>query len=140
MTFQQVILIGYLGSNPETKRFDGGGSITNFTVATTERWTDKTTGEKKELTEWHNCSCPGKRGEAIEEFFGKGSRIQVIGKNRTRKWQDKDGNDRYSTGVRVDSFNFMDSKSSATQTNNAPAPSQSAQPMPGNNNDDDLPF
>ena len=105
----RVILVGNLGSDPEVKSIPSGASVCNFALATNESWKDKD-GEKQERTEWHRCVCWGKRGEAIGRYAGKGSQLYVEGKNRTRKWEDKDGNTRYTTEVVVTDFQFLDKK------------------------------
>ena len=101
-SFNKVILIGNLGADPEVKSFQNGGRIANLRIATSENWKDKATGEKKERTEWHSVvlQSDGLVGVA-ERYLRKGSKIYIEGQLRTRKWQDKDGNDRYSTEVSV---------------------------------------
>jgi single-strand DNA-binding protein len=98
----KVILIGNLGKDPEIKSFQNGGRIANFSVATSENWKDKNTGERKERTEWHNIviQSDGLVG-VVERFLKKGSKIYIEGQLRTRKWQDKEGHDRYTTEVSV---------------------------------------
>jgi len=98
----KVILIGNLGADPEVKSFQNGGRIANLRIATSENWKDKTTGEKKERTEWHSVvlQSDGLVGVA-ERYLRKGSKIYIEGQLRTRKWQDASGNDRYSTEVSV---------------------------------------
>ena len=98
----KVILIGNLGKDPEIKSFQNGGRIANFSIATSENWKDKATGEKKERTEWHNIviQSDGLVG-VVERFLRKGSKVYIEGSLRTRKWQDKEGNDRYTTEVTV---------------------------------------
>ena len=98
----KVILIGNLGADPEVKSFQNGGRIANLRIATSENWKDKTTGEKKERTEWHTVvlNSDGLVGVA-ERYLKKGSKIYIEGQLRTRKWQDASGNDRYSTEVSV---------------------------------------
>ncbi len=98
----KVILIGNLGADPEVKSFQNGGRIANLRIATSENWKDKNTGEKKERTEWHTVvlNSDGLVGVA-ERFLKKGSKIYIEGQLRTRKWQDAQGNDRYSTEVSV---------------------------------------
>ncbi len=101
----KVILIGNLGRDPEVRTFDKGGKVCNFSVATSESWKDKQTGERKEKTEWHNISIynEGLAGVA-ERYLRKGSKVYLEGKLQTRKWQDKSGNDRYSTDVVLQGF------------------------------------
>ncbi len=96
----KVILIGNLGKDPEIKSFQNGGRIANFSIATSESWKDRATGEKKERTEWHNISVnsEGLVG-VVERFLKKGSKVYIEGQLRTRKWQDRDNNDRYTTEV-----------------------------------------
>jgi single-strand DNA-binding protein len=98
----KVILIGNLGKDPEIKSFQNGGKVANFSVATSEQWKDKMTGERKERTEWHNVSInsDGLVG-VVERYLKKGSKVYIEGSLRTRKWQDRDGNDRYTTEVVV---------------------------------------
>jgi single-strand DNA-binding protein len=96
----KVILIGNLGADPEIKSFQNGGKIANIRIATSENWKDRMTGERKERTEWHNVVINGEGlVGVVERFLKKGSAVYVEGSLRTRKWQDRDGNDRYSTEV-----------------------------------------
>lgn len=98
----KVIIIGNLGADPEVKSFQNGGRIANLRIATSESWKDKQTGERKERTEWHSVSIQsdGLAGVA-ERYLRKGSKVYIEGQLRTRKWQDRDGNDRYTTEVVV---------------------------------------
>jgi single-strand DNA-binding protein len=96
----KVILIGHLGADPETKSFQNGGKIANFRIATSEAWKDKQSGERKERTEWHSISVQNEGlAGVVERYLRKGSKVYVEGQLRTRKWQDKDGSDRYTTEV-----------------------------------------
>ena len=98
----KVILIGNLGADPEIKSFQNGGKIANIRIATSEQWKDRMTGERKERTEWHNVVINGDGlVGVVERFLKKGSKIYIEGSLRTRKWQDRDGNDRYTTEVVV---------------------------------------
>ncbi|AXQ27920.1 single-stranded DNA-binding protein [Solimonas sp. K1W22B-7] len=106
----KVILIGNLGKDPETRFFPSGDGITNATLATTESWKDKQTGEMKDATEWHNLVFPGKLAEIAGKYLKKGSKIYVEGSIRTRKWQDKEGKDRYTTEIRVNDMQMLDGK------------------------------
>jgi single-strand DNA-binding protein len=101
----KVIIVGNMGADPEVKSFQNGGRIANLRVATSEEWKDKTTGEKKERTEWHQVtlSSDGLVGVA-ERFLRKGSKVYIEGQLRTRKWQDASGNDRYTTEINVGGF------------------------------------
>lgn len=101
----KVILIGNLGQDPEVRYMPSGGAVTNITLATSESWRDKQTGEEKERTEWHRVVFMGKLAEVAGEFLKKGSQVYVEGKLQTRKWQDQSGQERYTTEVMVDSFN-----------------------------------
>ncbi|MBT3745122.1 MAG: single-stranded DNA-binding protein [Thiotrichales bacterium] len=101
----KVILIGNLGQKPEVKFASNGNAIANLSVATSESWTDKNTGQKQEKTEWHRVSLFGKLAEIAGQYLDKGSKVYVEGKLQTRKWQDKSGSDRYTTEVVVSGFN-----------------------------------
>jgi len=101
----KVILIGNLGAKPEVKYASNGNAIANLSIATSESWTDKNTGEKQEKTEWHRVSLFGKLAEIAGQYLDKGSKVYVEGKLQTRKWQDKEGKDRYTTEVVVSGFN-----------------------------------
>ncbi|MCQ4055726.1 MULTISPECIES: single-stranded DNA-binding protein [Aeromonas] len=100
----KVILIGNLGQDPEVRYMPSGGAVTNITLATSETWRDKQTGEQKERTEWHRVVFMGKLAEVAGEYLKKGSQVYVEGKLQTRKWQDQSGQERYTTEVLVDSF------------------------------------
>ncbi len=95
----KVILIGNLGRDPEVRYTAGGSAVANLRIATTESWKDKQTGEKKEATEWHSVVLFGKLGEIAGEYLKKGRTVYIEGRLQTRKWQDKDGADRYSTEI-----------------------------------------
>lgn len=101
----KVILIGNLGADPDIKSFANGGRIANLRVATSESWTDRTTNERKSQTEWHTVVVSGDGlVRVVEQYLRKGSKVYLEGQLRTRKWQDRDGNDRYTTEVRVGGF------------------------------------
>jgi single-strand DNA-binding protein len=101
----KVILIGNLGQDPEVRYMSSGSAVTNITIATSETWRDKQTGEQKERTEWHRVVFMGKLAEVAGEYLKKGSQVYVEGKLQTRKWQDQNGQERYTTEVVADSFN-----------------------------------
>ncbi|MGL6044685.1 MAG: single-stranded DNA-binding protein [Sandaracinobacteroides sp.] len=102
----KVILIGNLGKDPEVKSFANGGRIANFSIATSESWKDKATGERKDRTEWHNIKIDNDNLiRVVEQYLRKGSKVYVEGQLQTRKWQDRDGNDRYTTEIVVGRFN-----------------------------------
>ena len=98
----KVTVMGVLGRDPETKQFPNGGSITTFSVATTEFWKDKTTGERKEATEWHRISTNGRLAEIASKYLKKGGKVYIEGSLRTRKWKDQSGADREVTEIRAD--------------------------------------
>lgn len=100
----KAIIVGNLGKDPEIRTFGDGSKVCNFSVATSEAWKDKQTGEKKEKTEWHNISIFGPLADIAEKFLRKGSKVYVEGKLETRKWQDQSGNDRYSTDIVLKGF------------------------------------
>ena len=106
----QVQIIGHLGRDPETRSFPSGDQVCNFTLATTERWKDKQTGEQKEATEWHRISTFGKLAEICSQYLLKGSLVYVQGKITTRKWTDKDGIEKYSTEIKADSMKMLGGK------------------------------
>ncbi|MBT4730421.1 single-stranded DNA-binding protein [Candidatus Woesearchaeota archaeon] len=103
----KVILIGNLGAKPELKYSSSNTAITNLSVATSESWVDKNTGQKQEKTEWHRVSVFGKLAEVISNYCDKGSKAYIEGKLQTRKWQDKNGADRYTTEIIVSGFNSV---------------------------------
>ena len=105
----KVILIGNLGRDPETRYMPDGGAITNISVATTDTWKDKA-GEKQEKTEWHRVAFFGKLAEIAGEYLKKGSQVYVEGRLQTRKWQDKDGNDKYTTEIVADRMQMLGSR------------------------------
>ena len=153
----KVILIGNLGKDPETRYFPNGDAVTNATLATSESWTDKQSGEKKEHTEWHNISFRKKLAEIAGQYLKKGSKVYVEGSLRTRKWQDKEGKDRYTTEIIVNDMQMLDGKpgggsapmdresagGGAPRGKPASAPIASAEASGGadkNFEDDDIPF
>src|SRR6266571_2152349 len=103
----KVIIVGNLGADPETRYTPSGDAVTNIRVATTDRWKDKTSGEMKEATEWHRIAFFGRLAEVAGEYLKKGSQVYVEGSLRTRKWQDKEGQDRYSTDIRGDVMQML---------------------------------
>ena len=105
----KVIIVGNLGNDPETKQFSNGGSVTNISVATSEQWTDKQSGEKREATEWHRIVLFNRLGEIAAQYLRKGSQVYIEGSLRTRKWQDQNGQDRYSTEIRADQMQMLGS-------------------------------
>ena len=148
----KVIVVGNLGKDPETRFMPDGKAVCNFSVATTDTWKDKATGEKKEATEWHRISSFGRLAEICGEYLKKGSQVYIEGKLRTRKWQDKEGQDRYTTEIIAAEMKLLGSRDgSGNSTGSAPAtPARPAAvaatpkppaPVPaGEEFDDDIPF
>lgn len=135
----KVVLVGNLGKDPEMRYMPDGSAVANLTIATTESWKDKQTGEKKEKTEWHRLTVFKRLGEMCGEYLKKGSKIYVEGKLQTRKWQGQDGQDRYTTEIVVSEIQIMDARqatgpaqgqSAAPQQSWGNAPQQPAQPAP----------
>ena len=106
----KVIIVGNLGRDPETRSFPNGDQVANVTIATTDRYKDKTSGEMKEITEWHRVSFFGRLAEIAGQYLRKGSQVYVEGSLRTRKWTDKDGIEKYSTEIRADSMQMLGSR------------------------------
>ena len=140
MSVNKVILLGRLGQDPELKYLPSGKAVCNFSIATTENWTDKT-GNKQEKTEWHRIVVFGKLAELCNQYLGKGRQAFLEGKLQTRSWEDKDGGKRYSTEIIASSVKFVDSK---PKDNQESPPSEGEEPpMPEEGNDftaDDIPF
>ncbi len=103
----KVILVGNLGKDPEVKYTAGGTAVCNFSIATSESWKDKTTGEKQERTEWHSIVCWSGLAEIAGEYLRKGSQVYVEGKLQTRKWEDKEGNTRYTTEIVIHDMQML---------------------------------
>lgn len=149
----KVILLGNLGKDPEIKYMPNGNAVANITLATSETWNDKNSGEKQEKTEWHRVVFFGKLAEIVGQYLKKGSKIYVEGKLQTRKWQGQDGQDKYTTEVVVDiggTMQMLDGRAESggfapaqSTQQSAPAARQSAQPaaaMVDDGFDDDIPF
>jgi single-strand DNA-binding protein len=109
----KVIIVGNVGGDPETRAMPSGSSVTNLTVATNESWKDKQTGEQKERTEWHRVAMFNRLAEVAAEYLRKGSQVYIEGKLRTRKWQDKSGNDRYTTEIIADEMQMLGGRGGA---------------------------
>ena len=163
----KVIIVGNLGRDPETRYMANGEAVTNIAVATTESWKDKTSGEKKEVTEWHRITFYRKLAEIASQYLKKGSSVYIEGKLQTRKWTDKENVERYTTEIIADTMQMLGSRQGAgggapmddDYASGAPAPRQSsggggggsgsgsgaarqpARPAPNfNDMDDDIPF
>jgi len=113
----KVIIIGNLGADPEARQFNNGGSVTNISVATSEQWTDKQSGEKREATEWHRISLFNRLGEIAAQYLRKGSKVYIEGSLRTRKYQDQSGQDRYITEIRAEQMQMLDGISGGQSDN-----------------------
>ena len=128
----KVILVGNLGKDPETRYFPDGGAITNVTLATSESWKDKSSGEQQERTEWHKVTFRGRLAEIAGEYLRKGSKIYVEGKLQTRKWTDQTGNERYTTEIQANEMQMLDSRTGGggDDYNQAPRQNQPRQAAP----------
>ena len=147
----KVILVGTLGRDPETKTFPNGGSLTQFSIATSESWTDKNTGERKEHTEWHRIVASNRLGEIAQQYLKKGSKVYIEGKLKTRQWTDQNGQERYTTEISANELQMLDSKGDSNYQQNQsqntqqgyaqpkPQPKPQAQPKPLDDSDE-LPF
>ena len=128
----KVILVGHLGKDPETRYMPNGDAITNATLAASESWKDKQTGEKKEQTEWHRLVFYRKLAEIAGQYLRKGSLIYIEGSLKTRKWQDKDGQDRYTTEITVNEMTMLGGRGDAGQPSGEPQQRQQQQRPQGN--------
>ncbi len=136
----KVILIGNLGADPDTRYMPSGSAVTNIRVATSESWRDKETGERTERTEWHSVALFNRLGEIAGEYLRKGSQVYIEGRLRTRKWQDREGNDRYTTEIVADQMQMLGGRGGAPAAAGAPAPRPAAAASPEPEFDDDIPF
>ena len=148
----KVILVGNLGADPETRSMPSGTTVTNIRIATSESWKDKASGAQQERTEWHSIALFGRLGEIAAEYLRKGSQVFVEGRLRTRKWQDKQGNDRFSTEIIADNMQMLGGRAGGAGAPSQPERSgssapprdeydQSPAPAGGKEEfDDDIPF
>ncbi|MBI4743184.1 MAG: single-stranded DNA-binding protein [Betaproteobacteria bacterium] len=157
----KVILVGNLGADPETRYLPNGDAVANIRLATTESWKDKASGEKKEITEWHRVVFFRKLAEIVGQYLKKGSAVYIEGRIRTRKWQDKEGQERYTTEIEANEMQMLGGRQSASSGGEAeygggyggsmpsagsPPPSGAARPAPAkkapsfDDMDDDIPF
>ncbi|MBY0378134.1 MAG: single-stranded DNA-binding protein, partial [Gammaproteobacteria bacterium] len=124
----KVILVGNVGGDPDVRYLPNGNAVTTLSVATSETWKDKQTGEKQERTEWHRVVCFNRLGEIAGEYIRKGSKLYVEGSLRTRKWQDQQGQDRYTTEIVASDIQMLDSKGgSSPNYDEMPSPPQAQQ-------------
>jgi single-strand DNA-binding protein len=145
----KVILVGNLGQDPEVRYMPNGTAVANISVATSETWKDKNTGDNQERTEWHRVVMFRRLGEIAGEYLKKGSKVYIEGKLQTRKWQDQNGQDRYTTEIVADQMQMLDSRggmggdagfgASSGQSSGSSAPAQAPSPAP-DFVDDDIPF
>lgn len=141
----KVILIGNLGADPETRSMPSGMTVANIRIATSESWKDKQSGEQKERTEWHSVAAFGRLGEIMGEYLKKGSKVYIEGQLRTRKWQDKQGNDRYTTEIIANELQMLDGKPNGQRTGSREEehrtpPGNTGGDKGGGEFDDDIPF
>ncbi len=148
----KVILVGNLGNDPEIRYTAGGAAVANISLATTDSWKDKVSGEQQDRTEWHRVVFFGRLAEIVGEYLRKGSQVYVEGRLQTRKWQDKSGNDRYTTEIVANDMQMLGGRSGAGMSGNEGAPppmsdnraepGAEAAPAPADNDfvDDDIPF
>jgi single-strand DNA-binding protein len=142
----KVIIVGNLGQEPDTRYMPSGSAVTNISVATNESYKDKTTGEQVDRTEWHRVAFFNRLAEIAGEYLHKGSQVYVEGRLRTRKWQDKDGHDRYTTEIIADQMQMLGGRGgspdmpSQSQGSFQPSRAANAAPAPEPEFDDDIPF
>jgi single-strand DNA-binding protein len=149
----KVILVGNLGADPETRYLPNGDAVTNMRIATTESWKDKTSGERKEITEWHRIVFYRRLAEIAAQYLKKGSQVYLEGRIRTRKWQDKEGQDRYTTEIEATEMQMLGRRegmgeaptreSGGGQQQGKPAAAPASAPAAGSgfdNFEDDIPF
>lgn len=139
MGINKVILVGNIGKDPEVRYLEGGTAVANFPLATSETYKDKNSGERKTNTEWHNIVLWRGLAEIAEKYLKKGTQIYVEGKLRTRQWQDKDGNNRYTTEIVGDNLQML-GKKEVSSTETAQTETKSAIKTTPSNEEDDLPF
>ena len=154
----KVILVGNLGADPETRYMPNGDAVANIRLATTESWKDKSSGEKREITEWHRVVFYRKLAEIVGQYLKKGSSVYLEGRIRTRKWQDKDGQERYTTEIEASEMQMLGGRQSTasysggeaefggSMPSSAPPSAGASRPAPAkkapdfNDMDDDIPF
>ena len=138
----RVIIIGNLGQDPDVKHASSGGAVANISVATSDTWKDKQSGENQERTEWHRIVFFGKLAEIVGQYLRKGSKVYVEGRLQTRKWTDKAGVERYTTEIIASEMQMLDGRpadgNAPTQHQAAPSPAKASSPPP--DFDDDIPW
>ena len=143
----KAIILGSLGQDPEIRHTASGAAVANISIATNEQWKDKESGEMQERTEWHRVVFFGRLAEIVGEYLHKGSQVYIEGRIQTRKWQDKEGNDRYTTEIVANEMQMLGSKSSGTTANfdqtpqhEKSAPAAASEKSSNDDFDDDIPF
>ncbi len=137
----KVIVLGNLGADPDARLMPNGNAVTNISVATSESWIDKESGDRQERTEWHRVAFFGRLAEIASEYLKKGSQVYIEGKLRTRKWEDKEGNDRWTTEIIANEMQMLGERmTSAASSDNFETPKQSANNASSDDFDDDIPF
>ena len=142
-SLNKVMIIGNLGADPDTRYLPSGSAVTNLSVATSERWKDKESGEQKERTEWHRVSLFNRTAEVAAEYLHKGSKVYIEGQLQTRKWQDKDGQDRWTTEIKGQRLVMLDSRGDGQQQQRRQEQPPASEPDAGpaqDDFDDDIPF
>ena len=148
-SINKVILVGNLGQDPEVKYMPSGGAVTNISIATTDTWKDKTSGKKQERTEWHRVVFFNRLAEIVGEYLQKGAQIYIEGSLRTRKWQDQNGQDKYTTEIVAREMQMLGSAKTGPAQTQQPTTAgqrqngtsqQDAPPQNFDNYDDDIPF
>jgi single-strand DNA-binding protein len=135
----KAIIIGHVGKDPEVRSLPSGGSVANFSIATTEKWNDKQ-GKRQEQTEWHNCVAFGKLADIISQWVNKGALLYVEGRIKTEKWQDKTGADRYSTKIHADQIQMLGGRKGEASGDAEPAPKKEQKAESIDDLDSDVPF
>ena len=137
----KVIVLGNLGADPDARFMPNGNAVTNISIATSESWIDKESGDRQERTEWHRVAFFGRLAEIASEYLKKGSQVYIEGKLKTRKWEDKEGNDRWTTEIIANEMQMLGERmTSSTSTDNSEIPKQSGNNASSDDFDDDIPF
>lgn len=136
----KVILVGNLGRDPELRHTTNGTPVANFTLATTDRWSDPTSGERKERTEWHRIVVWGKQAEVAGEYLRKGKQVYVEGSLQTREWTDREGNKRTTTEIRAHRFQMLGSRQDDRPPVESPQPTPAVAEPEAAYDEDDIPF
>ena len=136
----KVIVLGNLGADPDARYMPNGNAVTNISVATTDSWKDKESGERQEKTEWHRVVFFGRLAEIASEYLKKGSQVYVEGRLQTRKWEDKEGNDRWTTEIVANEMQMLGERVSSSNSDNFSTTKPSGSKLASDDFDDDIPF